>query len=555
MALKSTLKVRKTKFEIVIALNAADIAAPAIINIENLNSLFQKKITYEYTNYSSYVVTEDQIDKFISCLDIRSNKDSNPYGLFTKNASHRFQLNNFISNGLQITNSIHSDIDQESLVFITKLDIVNALVKLGLAVPNKISIESVTSVIKDCKSVSNQQIADFLYILGLIQNTFTSSTISRDTLAELFTTIIVITDENNIDNTNKGENSEEGIDMTFDSIQAYFQQINENNNITQLDSNNIPYDLSEPNIIYYTSHNSGVDVTKADNIWLRISEEINDDLYMIITTEDDLPATVVMFGSFLKENGTYYLEAKGQNIFLDFSSSNLLYYLVFSNKDRTKHYAVEITIQTEKLATDDYYLCIDFGTSNTTAGTWQKDTQEPTLVEFDDVSEPGKPNSYLLPTIAYVESAESDEDVHFLFGYEAKKRLIETDYQPKGSIFYNIKQWVSLEEDYTINCHDESNHSVKLQVHDIISAYLRYVVSQAEIKLKKRFVKFHFSAPVKLKARLYEIVCKTFKNTEGYTIVPPNESLDEAIAIVYERISELRELESMPVSVKQAERS
>ena len=100
---------------------------------------------------------------------------------------------------------------------------------------------------------------------------------------------------------------------------------------------------------------------------------------------------------------------------------------------------------------------------------------------------------------------------------------------------------MSLDSDYTIDCHDEKNHLIKLHVHDIISEYLKYVVSQAEIKLKKRFVKFHFSSPVKLKTRLFEIVSRTFKKEDGYTIVPPNESLDEAIAIIYERLSELRE--------------
>ncbi len=422
----------------------------------------------------------------------------------------------------------------------TKNQIRDALSKSYIAIPPTIDTKSIVSILNS-SAITHKSIGLFFYHLGIISQPSISAQSARSSWADKFSADVIISDEKDemIMTTNVADKA--GIDMTFDKIQEIYQSMINDGSIKILDSDEFPYDLSEPNTVYHTSQNSGVDVTKADNIWLRFSEEISVDLYMLVASENGLSGKVVMFGSFLNENGMYFLEAKRKNIRLDFSSNNLSYFLVFDNKKHTKHYAVEITIQTKELATDDYYLCIDFGTSNTTAGTWRKETQEPEMVQFDDVSEAGKPNSYLLPTIAYVESAESNDDVHFLFGYEAKKRLIETDYQPKGSIFYNIKQWVSLEEDYTVDCHDEKNHSIKLRVHDIISAYLRYVVSQAEIKLKKRFVKFHFSAPVKLKARLFEIVSKTFKAEDGYTIVPPNESLDEAIAIIYERISELRE--------------
>ena len=55
-----------------------------------------------------------------------------------------------------------------------------------------------------------------------------------------------------------------------------------------LDSDEYAYDLSEPNTIYHTSQNCGVDVTKADNIWRRFSEEISDDGYMLVASENGL---------------------------------------------------------------------------------------------------------------------------------------------------------------------------------------------------------------------------------------------------------------------------
>ncbi|EXM40280.1 hypothetical protein RASY3_09285 [Ruminococcus albus SY3] len=477
-------KIIKTKSEIITALKAAKINAPKTITNKSLSNVFSKT-----NSDGGYIVDNSKIETFLAGLGCSFDfvNETIQEGKSSKPQNNTFNRNGFFKaliRGMQLRGIFNS------------------------------FLENQLCIVEDKKNFS---------------------------WADKSSSDVLIMDEEDQSSSSTIVDDKTEIDTSFDKIQKIYQSMINDGSVKILDSDEFPYDLSEPNTVYHTSQNSGVDVTKADNIWLRFSEEISVDLYMLVASENGLSGKVVMFGSFLNENGMYYLEAKRQNIHLDFTSNNLSYYLVFDNKEHTKHYAVEITIQTEELATDDYYLCIDFGTSNTTAGTWRKDTQEPELVQFDDVSETGKPNSYLLPTIAYVESAESNENVNFLFGYEAKKRLIETDYQPKGSIFYNIKQWVSLEEDYMIDCHDENNHSVKLPVHDIISAYLRYVVSQAKIKLKKRFVKFHFSAPVKLKARLFEIVSNTFKKEDGYTIVPPNESLDEAIAIIYERISELRE--------------
>ena len=526
-------KVIRSKNEILSALKGANITPPDSITKESLKSLF-----VERKNGYQWLVSDEQINKFISILGISQliiKTGSYPGRLFFSSSSNRTSLCSFISEYLSIIKDKEAAKPSQSELKYskTKEQICNALSSAYIEIPTRIDKDTIVSLLSN-DSITHKQI-------GVISNPDISAQSARSSWAEKFALDIVISDEDEEDNMISEEINKTTTDITFDRIQEIYQQMISDGSLKMLDADETPYDLSEPNTVYHTSHNSGVDVTKADNIWLRFSEAISPDLYMLVASDNGLSGTVVMFGSFLSENGMHYLEAKSQNIRLDFSSNNLSYYLIFDNKDHSKHYAVEISIQTEELATDDYYLCIDFGTSNTTAGTWLKETQEPELVTFEDVSDASKPSSFLLPTIAYVESAESESKVHFLFGYEAKKRLIETDYQPKGSIFYNIKQWVSLDSDYTIDCHDEKNRSIKLRVHDIISEYLKYVVSQAEIKLKKRFVKFHFSSPVKLKARLYEIVSRTFRAEDGYTIVPPNESLDEAIAIIYERLSELRE--------------
>ena len=331
---------------------------------------------------------------------------------------------------------------------------------------------------------------------------------------------------------------------SFDSAQFLYNKLCEYDCIEIISQDEGVYNPSPDNIVYHTDANGiskGVDITQSDDIWLQFVGKVNPGFYMIVSAENDvLSKDIAVLGNFLTDHrGTYYLEATSKNIRIDFKSTNYAFYLVFANETLTRFYAIRIDLLSKSLPTDHRWLCIDFGTSNTTVGTWKED-QTHEIVAFDDVTSADKKPNCLMPTMAYVLNASSPESAELLFGFEAKKRLIETDYQPKGSIFYNIKQWISADPNYTVSCNDEYNHNIELKTHDIISMFLKYVVEQAEIKLKRHFVSFHFSAPIKLKDRLYAITSTTFNKT-GYTVANVQESLDEGIAIMYERISELRE--------------
>lgn len=331
---------------------------------------------------------------------------------------------------------------------------------------------------------------------------------------------------------------------SFEAAQVLYSKLCDNDCIEIISQDEGVFNPSPDNIVYHTDANGGVkgvDITQADDIWLQFTGKVNPGFYMMVSAENNtLSKEVAILGNFLTDHhGTYYLEATSENIRVDFQSTNYAYYLVFANETLTRFYAIRMDLLSKSLPTDYHWLCIDFGTSNTTVGTWKED-QTHEIVAFDDVTVADKKPNSLMPTMAYVLNASNPESVQLLFGFEAKKRLIETDYQPKGSIFYNIKQWISADPDYTVSCNDEYNHNIELKVHDIISMFLKYVVEQAEIKLKRHFVKFHFSAPIKLKDRLYAITSKTFNGAE-YTVANVQDSLDEGIAIMYERISELRE--------------
>lgn len=440
-------------------------------------------------------------------------------------------------------------------------DVKNALRIAGINPPSEVSSKEVISLFHEHKGesyiISTPKMVNFLLALGFPYSKFLDC--DRKALNKKLENMLKIEDEpersifiKTLDGISDffGGKGKSGIPFqvtipdSFESAQHLYNKLFENDCIEIIPQDERVFNPSPDNIVYHTeAHGSskGVDITQADDIWLQFKGKVNTGFYMMVSAENNvISKEIAIWGTFLADHhGTYYLEAISSNIRMDFQSTNYAYYLVFANETLTRFYAIRMDIFTKVLPTDRHWLCIDFGTSNTTVGTW-KEEQKHEIVAFDDVTSADKKPNCLMPTIAYVLNASSAESAQLLFGFEAKKRLIDTDYQPKGSIFYNIKQWISADSNYMVSCNDENNHNIELKVHDIISMFLKYVVEQAEIKLKRHFVNFHFSAPIKLKDRLYAITSKTF-NEEGYTVADVQSSLDEGIAIMYEQISGLRE--------------
>lgn len=178
-------------------------------------------------------------------------------------------------------------------------------------------------------------------------------------------------------------------------------------------------------------------------------------------------------------------------------------------------------------------LCIDFGTSNTTAGTYgiKGDTdRDIALVKFKDTSAEKMILNDMLPTMVYVKSCGMGDPV-YLFGYDAKKKLEEDDYTPTASFFFEIKRWMNtLDEEVEIR--DEQGHLAKVKKSDIIFAYLQYVLQTAEQQFKQRFRTLHFTAPVKQKEYFLRVMGRLFAG-EGRTVLQAEDSLDEATAIIY----------------------
>lgn len=185
-------------------------------------------------------------------------------------------------------------------------------------------------------------------------------------------------------------------------------------------------------------------------------------------------------------------------------------------------------------------LCIDFGTSNTSAGSYgikDRRKDEPEIVKFIDVTvNPNNTEAVLLPTIVYVDDCSDPNNIKYLFGYEARKKIETEHYESKASVYYEIKRWISSAEDEE-EIRDKNNNKAKPKKKDIIKAYLDYVIESSEQYFGTKFTQIHFSAPVKLKEKFISELSKLYKGEKE--ILSVDDSIDEGVAIVYNQIIKL----------------
>ena len=259
-----------------------------------------------------------------------------------------------------------------------------------------------------------------------------------------------------------------------------------------------------------------------------------------------------------------HLEGTAQEPKLVFSATNIDYETIQKNR---KHeiilfpadenvkvfYAIECELGFRKLEEAKRTLCIDFGTSNTTAGSYgiiDEQANQPEFVEFPDVT--SGITRRMIPTLVYVDSCEDGQPIRYSFGYEARKRIQDDHFESNATVFHEIKSWINdLERNEEIFDSQGNNQVVRRA--DVIKAYLSYVISLSEQHFHKRFKSLHFSAPVKLKDSFLSKMRQMFSKEDGYLVLDDESSLDEGIAIVYnhiaKRIKDMSEGESETVFV------
>lgn len=196
-----------------------------------------------------------------------------------------------------------------------------------------------------------------------------------------------------------------------------------------------------------------------------------------------------------------------------------------------------INIKIGTIETTDNVLCIDFGTSNTTAGSYHiKDRfgAEPELVTFSDVTN-GNCSVDYYPTVVYVEDCSDPHNIKYKFGFEAKKLEKSGNYESSASVFYQIKHWL-IEDSYypdEIDVFDADGNAARVQKKEIVTEYLKKVIALSEDYFCVKFKELHFTAPVKMKYKFLAVIKKLLP--EYYIL---DDGIDEAGAIMFDYISE-----------------
>ena len=320
-------------------------------------------------------------------------------------------------------------------------------------------------------------------------------------------------------------------------------------------------------IIYY----KGLNLTREDNYKIQIPDGIGKGNIFLINSNNYV-CGIFHLEKDLVSKDLYYLISKDKMLRVDNLKSNKYSFIFLKEEDlkftykfynrkkgentasypyKLNYYKVEIEdFEVRNLEETNATLCIDFGTTNTALGTYLDSNyikniptndilnEKITLnainyVKFDDGD---RKYREIFPTLAYVEDCFDKENIKFLFGYDALKKLEMNDYVMTGSLFYGLKNWVhNYKEKEKIV--DEYGNTQYVKREKIIKAYLDYVVKRAEYQFKCKFKRIHASSPVKLKEQFLSLFEEIFMKDEKneYEIVKKN-SMDEAIAVLYNTI-------------------
>lgn len=319
----------------------------------------------------------------------------------------------------------------------------------------------------------------------------------------------------------------------FEKIKTEYEQ-NEYKKVEQLQDGDLDY--SEGIVL----HEGGI-ITQQNNVQLFLYKEgIQLDLskLLIVAAEGNR----VLAAGFLvpdKEEKSAFVAVFNDKKCIDykaFSGIRQARFVLYTTQGQIYSRVIEMDYKPFSVE-KERPLCIDFGTSNTSAGSYgilDRKKDEAEIVRFIDVTvTPNNTDAVLLPTIVYVDDCSDENNIKYLFGYEARKKIEEEHYESRASVYYEIKRWMSsADEEEEIR--DNENHKAFPLKKEIIKAYIDYVIENAEQYFGTRFEKIHFSAPVKLKEQFIGIFTELYKDEKKVLMV--DESIDEGIAIVYNQI-------------------
>jgi hypothetical protein len=203
-------------------------------------------------------------------------------------------------------------------------------------------------------------------------------------------------------------------------------------------------------------------------------------------------------------------------------------------------------------------LSIDFGTSNTTAGSYldygyisnpdsndilngRIKLDQINIVHFLDHLQSKKEWVPMYPSVACVADCSDPSKVKFLFGYDALKTTKVKYFDESFSMFYEMKRWVNSYQQIEELC-DKKGNIAHVKRGDIIREYLLFIIHSAEQRFKCKFRHLHLTSPVKLKQQFHQMFQELLPEYD----IDTKHMLDEGTAVIYNTIANLIEKKRYP---------
>lgn len=312
-------------------------------------------------------------------------------------------------------------------------------------------------------------------------------------------------------------------------------------------------ELFEPNTISVPSKMDlydGLDITEKDRNYVSFKQGIQCwELVLFVNGDDHVVGIFHLEKIKINEECKFVLVADTQDLFFEGHDSSK-YFFVFCDVKGTL-IKVPIDVSFQKTKTTNTHLCIDFGTSNTTAGCFLDDNyvdnisniavinhnvclNAENIVTFDEwVQEYGYDSLQyrnIVPTIVYVEDCSDPEYIKYLIGYQASEQIKLDKYCPEASCFMEIKRWTS-NIDVCERIQDADGNTATVSRREILSIYIMYIIKTAENQFKCKFKNIHISAPVKLKDKILKIYADILEE-QGY-VLEQDHAIDEGVAVLY----------------------
>ena len=305
---------------------------------------------------------------------------------------------------------------------------------------------------------------------------------------------------------------------------------------------------------------TGLDVTEKDNIFVSWSTSFRPFSKALFVNNENVVVGFFEIKTY-SENGEKknYLTAKAENInFAGLKNTKCCFLFcdaLAADSSKMELFKVPIEVEFHETEETPTHLCIDFGTSNTTAGCYLDENYVKNISNLAIINKNVVLNSEnvarfidkvrvndkddldaityrnIVPTIVYVADCADPDNVEYLFGYDAARVIKDDNYCPKATCFMEIKRWTSnLDSEVTIE--DSCGNKAVVSRTDVVAKFLLYVIRTAENQFKCKFKNVHITSPVKLKNVVLEEYGKILSDNGGYKLEKKN-AIDEGFAVLY----------------------